>query len=201
MWLDRILSQLRMAQVIRINLKHRPDSERTVADLIEARARTDAKKTFLFYEDQEISYEAFNKAANKVARWAFAKGVEKGQVITLMMESRPEFLVTWAGLAKLGATTALINTNLKGRGLHFALTSSGGSFLIAGAECMEALASLREIEPALTWETHIWSDPLSPQTTELPEGFSELDPEFERQPEANLDRGIRSGLLAGKDLF
>ncbi|MBW2712284.1 MAG: long-chain-acyl-CoA synthetase [Deltaproteobacteria bacterium] len=190
-----------MAQVIRINLKHRPDSERTVADLIEARARTDAKKTFLFYEDQEISYEAFNQAANKVARWAFAKGVEKGQVITLMMESRPEFLVTWAGLAKLGATTALINTNLKGRALHFALTSSGGSVLIAGAECLEALASLREIEPALTWETHIWSDPLSPRTTELPEGFSELDPEFKRQPEANLDRGIRSGLLAGKDLF
>lgn len=201
MWFDRLRSQLRMAQVIRINLKHRPDSERTVADLIEERAESDRDRTFIFYEDQKISYGAFNKASNKLARWAFSKGVEKGQVVTLMMANRPEFLVAWAGLAKLGATTALINTNLKGRALHFALSTSGGSFLIAGTECLEALRGLSEIEPALSWETYVWSDTLTPQASELPEGFSELDPELERQPEASLDRGIRNGLLAGKDLF
>jgi fatty-acyl-CoA synthase len=201
MWFDRIRSQLRMAQVIRNNLKHRPDSERTVADLIEERAQTHTKKTFVFYEDQKISYGAFNEASNKLARWAFNKGVGKGHVVTLMMENRPEFLIAWAGLAKLGATTALINTNLKGRALHFALSTSGGSFLIAGAECLEALSGIGEIEPALAWETHVWSDPLTPQTSQLPDGFSELDSQFEQQPEANLDRGIRNGLLAGKDLF
>lgn len=201
MWFDRIRSQLRMAQVIRVNLKHRPDSERTVADLIEERALSERDKPFLIYEDQPLSYEAFNAAANRVARWAFSKGIEKGHVVTLMMENRPEFLIAWAGLAKLGATTALINTNLKGHALHFALSTSGGTFLIAGAESLEALLALRELEPPLTWDTHIWSDPLTPQTRELPKGFSDLDSELGRHPTANLDRGIRSGLLAGKDLF
>lgn len=42
-----------------------------------------------------------------------AAGYKKGDVIGLFMETCPEYVCIWLGLAKLGITTALINSNLR----------------------------------------------------------------------------------------
>ena len=59
--------------------------------------------------------------ANRVAHWASAQGIGRGDVVALLMENRPEFVATWAGLAKLGVITALLNTNLAASALAHAL--------------------------------------------------------------------------------
>jgi len=134
MFLDRVRSQLRMVKVIRANLRHKPDSSYTVADLIEERAEGEAERTFLLYQGRSLSFAAFNAAANRVAHWAREEGLGKGDIVALAMDTRPEFLIFWAGLAKLGSVTALINTNLRGQALHFALSSSGARHLVLGEE-------------------------------------------------------------------
>jgi len=43
-----------------------------------------------------------------------SKGLKKKDVAALYMENKPEFIITWLGLAKIGVTIALINCNLTG---------------------------------------------------------------------------------------
>ncbi len=190
-----------MAKVIRANLRHKPTSRHTVGDLIEERAARDAESTFLIYQEHSVSFAAFNAAANRVAHWAREEGIRRGDIVALAMEGRPEFIICWAGLAKIGAVTALINTNLRGQGLHFALSSSGAHHLVLGEECLPALATLNEEEHALDMQRFMWSDPQADRRHALPLGTHALDPLLAAQPETNPAPEVREGLLGGHDLF
>ena len=53
------------------------------------------------------------------------------------MENRPEFLMAWIGIAQVGGTSALINTNLTGHPLNHSLSISGASKVILGKELLE----------------------------------------------------------------
>jgi len=55
--------------------------------------------------------------ANQVAHWLTGQGVAQGQVVALMLTNCAEYVGFWLGVAKLGASTALLNTNLVGDGL------------------------------------------------------------------------------------
>ena len=44
-------------------------------------------------------------------------GLDQGDRVAIFMSNRPEYLEVWAGLAKLGITTALVNTQLVGDAL------------------------------------------------------------------------------------
>ena len=54
------------------------------------------------------------------------------------MENRPEYLFAWIGLAKIGAVTSLINTNLSGAPLVHAFTVCGAKTFIIGGEMLAA---------------------------------------------------------------
>ena len=126
----------------------KPDTRSSVADLIEKQARSRASRPFVLFEDRELSYEEYNAAANRLAHWAQGMGLQVGDVVALLMENRPEYLSTWAGLAKLGVTAALINTNLSGAALAHAIDAAGTLRLIVGSECLPAVASLGTHAPA-----------------------------------------------------
>jgi hypothetical protein len=48
------------------------------------------------------------------ANWGLAQGLRAGDVVALMMTNRPEFIVAWFAMAKLGVVTAFLNHNLRG---------------------------------------------------------------------------------------
>ncbi len=54
-----------------------------------------------------------------VAQWALKEGIREKDVVALMMDNRPEFIITWLAMAKIGVLTALINTNLRGQVIKF----------------------------------------------------------------------------------
>ena len=77
----------------------------TVADLIEEQVDKNPDLIALQYDDQQFTYRELDQESNKVANWAIDKGYKHGNVISLLMENKPEFLFTWIGLSKLGVTT------------------------------------------------------------------------------------------------
>ena len=112
--------------------------ERTWADIIENLAATKPNNVAIYGEDgSAITYRQLDERANRYARWALASGVKKGDAIALLMENRPEYLVAWLGIVKMGAVAALINTNLTGMGLAHSLNISGAKNIILGAELAE----------------------------------------------------------------
>lgn len=71
-------------------------------------------KTALIFEDIEgntceYSYTKMNENINKAANLFLSLGVEKGDRVALQMHNSPEFIISWFGLAKIGAVMVPIN--------------------------------------------------------------------------------------------
>ena len=79
------------------------------------------------------------EGANRYSHWFLKNNLKKGDVIALLMENRPEFLMAWIGIAQIGGTTALINTNLTEHPLNHSLSISGAKNLILGSELINNL--------------------------------------------------------------
>src|SRR3990172_4482586 len=138
----REVTQAKLAKLSAATLAHKPSQTYTVGDRVEEKARAHPERTFLLFEYERLSYGELNARANRVAHAARELGLAAGEVAALLMENRPEFLVTWMGLAKLGVTTALLNTHLRGDALRHALAATRARHLVAGSECLDAVATL-----------------------------------------------------------
>ncbi len=170
----------------------RPGGSYTVADLIEEQARKRPDAEALVFEDRSYSYRQVEEAANRVANWAAARGVGAGEVVSLLMANRPEYLFAWLGLAKIGATTALINTNLQHGQLVHALNVSGARRLLLGSELASAFIDVRdEVEPAP--EVWAWGAEVA--------GTSRLDAELAAASTAAPDPAVRASIHSGDPLF
>ena len=131
------------------------DKTHTFADDIEELARSKPDNVAIYFEDRKISYRAYNEEANKYARWALSQGLGRGDVVALLMENRPEYLIAWLGIIKTGAAAALINTNQAKQPLAHSLMISGADHLILGAELAENYASAADLldRPMKVWAT------------------------------------------------
>jgi fatty-acyl-CoA synthase len=176
-----------------------PGSKRTAADLIERRAARQPQDVFVRFEGRVVRYAEYNAAANRVAHWALEKGIGKGDVVALLMENRPEYLAVWSGLAKVGATTALLNTQLSGQALAHVLEAADCRALVLGEECGEAWAGLGERRP-LGLPVHVMRDPGATPAA-LPPGSKCLDEEIAVYSDRNPLRSVRADLRGGDPLF
>jgi len=133
----------------------RADASHTFSDKIEELARTKPNNVAIYFEDRTLTYRQYNEEANKYARWMQKQGLGRGDVVALMMENRPEYLVAWLGIVKAGGTAALINTNLTKGPLAHCLNISGADHLVLGAELAEnfSTASDHLERPMTVWTT------------------------------------------------
>jgi fatty-acyl-CoA synthase len=163
-----------------------PDARRTIADSTERWARERPDSPAILYEGRVVSWKALDAGANRFARWASAIGLGKGDVVSLLMENRPEYIMAWLGLIKSGAVAALINTHLTGQPLAHCIQIAGAKHLILdgglAASYASALGSL-EMRPTL-WAT----DGVRP-------GCEDLDAMLLAQSDAPMPAESRSDLF------
>ncbi|HMM15095.1 MAG TPA: long-chain-acyl-CoA synthetase [Parvibaculum sp.] len=158
---------------------------RTFADTIEDLAKSKPRNVAIYFENRKITYRELDEAANRYARWAQAQGIGKGDVVALMMENRPEYLIAWIGIIKIGASAALINTNLVKGPLAHSLNISGAQHLVLGAELADAYATATEgLERPLT----VWA------TGGAVQGMQNLDAALAQQSGEPLPADTRNGL-------
>ena len=182
-------------------LAHTPSQRYTIGDRIEEKAAAHPDRVFVLYEDRRLTYRDFDAAADRVTHAAVEAGLATGDVAALMMENRPEFLITWAGFAKLGVTIALVNTHLRGQPLRHAIETTRAKLLVVGSECLPALAELGDGHLP-RGRVYVYAD----QTGEAPEPALPsaavlFDDVLARMPSARPDRRLRDRLRAGDDLF
>jgi fatty-acyl-CoA synthase len=119
-----------------------PDARLTVANHVERHARARGGDAAVLHGERTVTWRGLNEGANRYARWARAQGLRKGDVVALLMENRPEYLMAWIGLVKEGIVAALINTHLTGAPLTHSLAISGAKHLILGGELAGAYAAV-----------------------------------------------------------
>jgi fatty-acyl-CoA synthase len=167
----------------------KPDSTRTIVDIVEAQARATPGAPVIHYLDQVMSYGAFDARANAYGHWALSQGLKRGDCVALFMENRPDFLCCWLGLFKAGLCVALINTNQRGQALAHSIEIVGARHLIAG---VELAAFVTEAAGFFTAPPVFWSQGGAHA------GLSNLDAVLDTMPATGLGRGPRDGVV-GKD--
>ena len=104
---ERVVQLWRFAKYGLPLARMRPESPRTIADVIEEQAAARGRAPVRAVRGSHASrYDEYNRAANRVAHWALAHGIGRGARVALLMQNRPEFLEIWAGLAKVGVDHA-----------------------------------------------------------------------------------------------
>lgn len=182
------------AKMLRATRSVSPADPTTVADLLERRADRTPDREALLFEGRSYSYAEVDRATNRVAHWARFRGIGRGGVVALLMENRPEFLFTWLGLAKIGAVTALLNTNLRGQALAHGIRVAAPDVVLAGAELAEALDTAR---PHLEAIPEVWvSGAKAPLA-----GANDLDARLAIESDARPRRELRDGMTAASNLF
>lgn len=92
----------------------------------------------ILYEDQAITYRQLHERSNRVANFLAAQGIVRGDVVVLLMENRPEFLICAIAIGKLGAVASLINTSQTGKVLTHSINLVSPRQAIVGTELTEA---------------------------------------------------------------
>lgn len=119
-----------------------------------------------------LTYKEYNEAANRYARYLIGKGLKRGDVVIVFLESRLEMVVVYSALAKIGAVNAMINTNLREQSLVHVMTLNPGAAFIIGEEVFESFEAVMP-ELNLTSEQQLYYVPDSGERS-CPEGFTDL---------------------------
>ncbi|MCX6408882.1 MAG: AMP-binding protein [Actinobacteria bacterium] len=86
-----------------------------LANVLRDRAEAHPDKDYLKFADNPwVSYGEVNARSNRVANALLARGVEKGESVSVMLPNCEEFLPVWYGILKAGAVMSSINTAYKG---------------------------------------------------------------------------------------
>ena len=114
-----------------------------------------ANRPAITFEGRELSWRQFNELANQFAHLLKQQGLKRGDVVSLLMENRIEMLAATIGASKMGATVALINTNLRGKPLTHCISITESAKCLIGEELQDAIAEVRS-ELALADGDYLW---------------------------------------------
>jgi crotonobetaine/carnitine-CoA ligase len=117
-----------------------------IPELLAHSCRAHPEKTYLYYQDQEISYGVFLDNIYRTANWFKRLGLEKGDRVCLILPNCPEFLYMWLGLSLIGGVAVPVNVAYKQQEAAFILRHSE-CCILAGTS--ETLRTVEELVPSL----------------------------------------------------
>jgi len=117
-------------------------SSDTFGPFIRAQAERIPDQVALKFEDETVTYGAYDRAVNRIAARLGREGVGAGTPVAILAQNSPLFLAALGAVAKLGAIGALINTHVAGAGLTHVLGVSGARTGVCDAAALPALAAV-----------------------------------------------------------
>ena len=151
------LVQVPTLLALKKELKPRPFAEKDCfARQVEANAARFGERPAILFEGRSVTWTEFNALANRYANHLASDGVAHGDVVSLVMENRIEFLAVTVALNKLGAIPGFINTNLRGRPLVHCITVTESKKCVFGEELAPALAEVKSELPLAEGQDYLF---------------------------------------------
>lgn len=110
---------------------------------VSATAEKYGNEIAVIFGDRSQTWRELNDESCRFAGALANLGVERGDVVSLMMENRPEFISLCIAINKLGAVAALINNNLREKPLQHCITTSDSKLCVFGTELNDAIEGIR----------------------------------------------------------
>jgi acyl-CoA synthetase (AMP-forming)/AMP-acid ligase II len=133
--------------------------------------------------EAQLSWREYNEAVNRCANHFIAKGLKKGDVACIFLENRPELLIVYSAMAKIGAVNSMINTNLRQESLRHCLSLHPAKVYVIGEEVIEAFEEVKgELEMRPKHMLHFMPDTAQKKA---PEGFVDYSKAAAKSPVYN----------------
>jgi fatty-acyl-CoA synthase len=81
--------------------------------------------------DRHVTYREFYVRVNQYGRLALDLGLRKGDVVGLSMPNSVDYVAIWLGLARIGCSVALLNTNLPPDAAAHCLRVAGARYVVS----------------------------------------------------------------------
>ena len=111
--------------------------------IVERNAQEYSDKIAIKFEDISLTYKEFNEQVNRYAHYFISLGLKKGDVVEIFMTNRPELLIIFTAIGKIGAINSLINTELREKTLAYCLILTPGKFIIVGSELINDFTKVK----------------------------------------------------------
>ncbi len=121
-----------------------------LARVLRERAEVSPDREFLkFAGDGWLSYGRVNALSNRVANALLARGVGRGESVSVMLPNCAEFMPVWFGVLKAGAVMSSINTAYKGDFLSWTVNLVEARFLVISDTFLDRLDYIKGELPKL----------------------------------------------------
>jgi len=140
----------------------------TFGPFIRTQAERFPDRVALKFEDETVSYGAYDRAVNRIAARLRREGVAAGTPVAILAPNSALFLAALGAVAKLGAIGALVNTHVTGAGLTHVLGVSDAAIGVCDAAALPALDRVAGRHPV-----RILAD--TPPATALPRDVRPLE--------------------------
>jgi citronellyl-CoA synthetase len=129
-----------LKQVLNVGIENRE----SWGSMLEENAKKFPDNPAVKSAEANLSWREYNEAVNRCANFFIAKGLKKGDVACVFLENRPELLIVYSAMAKIGAINSMINTNLRHDSLRHCLTLHPAKIYIVGEEVIDAFEEIRD---------------------------------------------------------
>src|SRR5215204_4189957 len=109
---------------------------RSIPELSKQRVTATPSKLFLFSETdkRQFTYKEFQAAVMRTARMLAAKGVRKGDVVSLLLPNSVEYVIAYFACWQIGALAGPINSLLKSQEIAYVISNSEARALLVNSE-------------------------------------------------------------------
>ena len=116
-------------------------SQWTVTRLLAERSRDLGQRTLVSFAvgDSALSYRQAEELSGRVAANLAAGGIGPGDAVLLMLRNRAELVLSWLGLARIGAVQVPVNVDYAGMFLEQVVNQSGARLLVVEADLLGAV--------------------------------------------------------------
>ena len=156
------------------------------AEMLTRTAERYPEQEAILFKDVNLTYRELDALANAFANALLDLGIGKGQRVCLFMANRPEYLISWFAITRIGAVASPMNPSYREREVAYQLSNSEAVALVVQQELLPLVQSVRAETPALEHVVVVGSNPHAPQT--FPPSFSYLVRTYPPTP-----RGIEPG--------
>jgi long-chain acyl-CoA synthetase len=113
-------------------------------EFLDKAAKDFGGRTSIFFLKRKMSYKEFKDIADRLATALVNLGVKKGDVVAIIMPNFPQFMFSYYGILKAGATVTTCSTLLTERELAFQLNDAGAETIIAWDRQLEKINNIKD---------------------------------------------------------
>jgi long-chain acyl-CoA synthetase len=127
------------------HMTSQPITQTAVADYLDLRSRTHARKEAMTFEGASYTYDQLRNQAASIARQLSQAGIVAGDRVAVMFPNHPHYVATFFAVLGMGALVVPINPLLKSDEISHVLSDSEATALVVHERVLpEALNSLQQ---------------------------------------------------------